>query len=141
MINRVADVGRSEGYASELRVWPKKLAAGDGRLRERPDRHQAHEGVRDLLRQRRAQLEELVRKLVQRDRAGQANAVAAGVGDVDGETVRDLPLDIEIPLLYVALMLAADEYGQTLADEGVGPLRRIDERDKPIRERIAQTIL
>src|SRR5947207_9652485 len=120
MINRVADVGRSYGHAGELRVRPKKLAACDGRLRERPDRHQAHERIRDLLRQRRAELEKLVWKLVQRDRAGQADAVAAGVSDVYGETVRDLPLDIEVPLLDIALVLAADEHSQALADEGVG---------------------
>src|SRR5947207_14793548 len=38
-------------------------------------------------------------------------------------------------------MLAADEHGQALADEGVRPLRGVDERDEPIRKRIAQTIL
>src|SRR5260221_9702797 len=66
--------------------------------------------------------------------------MAAGIGDIHSEAGGQLLLHIEVPLLHIPLMLASNEHRQALADQSVRPLRGVDERDEPVRERVAKTI-
>src|SRR5262249_1700509 len=132
----------SDRLAVVLREGPQKLTAGDGRVGQRADGDQSKERIGRLLLQGRAQLEELIGKLVDLlVRSGEMAALGTGVRNVKGNAAGELALHVEIPLLRISGGIVRKGRREALTEEKLLETRSVARRlNNSGRERITQAV-